>query len=144
MKRICLTVVGMYLTLLSAFSQVADSAAYKKRKLSVEEINFVSSYYHQDGIHAAVTGGIGSQKLTDLSSTIDVKLVKTDKHFRKHSYTFELGLDHYTSASSDKIDPVTISSASYADTRLYPSLSWLMENEKKRTSMGAGISYSNE
>ena len=57
---------------------------------------------------------------------------------------FDVGIDHYTSASSDKIDPHTISSASHADTRIYPSLNWTMENEKKGTTFGAGVSYSTE
>lgn len=145
MKRICLTVVGLYISLVSAFAQPKqDSAAYKKRRLTLDEINLVSSYYHQEGSHAAVTGGTGSQKLTDFSTSIDVKMVRSDKHERKHAFTFELGLDHYTSASSDKINPNTISSASSADTRFYPSLSWSVENEKKRTTFGAGLSYSNE
>lgn len=136
----------MYLGILAAFSQgslPADSS-YKKRKLSFEEANIVSSYYTQDGNNAAVTGGIGSEKLTDISNAIDFKLRLYDKHLRKHSFTGEIGIDHYTSASSDKIDPNTISSASSADTRYYPSLSWTMENETKGKSFGAGISYSGE
>jgi hypothetical protein len=67
-----------------------------------------------------------------------------DKHGRKHSFLGEIGVDHYTSASSDKIDPSTISSASHADTRIYPSLGWTVENEQKGTTLGAGLSYSNE
>jgi hypothetical protein len=42
------------------------------------------------------------------------------------------------------IDPHTISSASHADVRIYPSLNWTMENEKKGTTFGSGVSYSNE
>src|SRR5207237_1941741 len=99
---------------------------------------------NQDGKNAAVTGGIGSEKLTDFSNTIDLKLSMYDKHNRKHSFTGDIGIDHYTSASSDKIDPSTISSASHADTRIYPSLGWTTENEKKGTTVGAGLSYSSE
>ena len=145
MKRICLTVIGLYIGLLSAFSQVTqDSSQYKRRKLKVEEINLVSSYYHQEGSHAAVTGGIGSQKLTDISTTFDIKLNKYDRLKRKHSWDFELGIDHYTSASSDMIDPKTISSASSADTRIYPSINWSRENEQTGKTIGAGISNSIE
>ncbi len=146
MRRICLTVVGLYIGLLTALGQTTrpDSTQYQKRKLKVEEINLVSSYYHQEGNHAAVTGGIGSQKLTDYSNNLEIKLNKYDRYDRKHTFDFEIGVDHYTSASSDKIDPKTISSASSADTRLYPSLNWTMENEKKGTTIGAGVSYSHE
>jgi hypothetical protein len=136
----------MYCSILAAFSQTSaqSDTAYKPRKLTFEEGNLVTSYYHQDGNHAAVTGGIGSQNLTDLSTVIDLKFVKYDKRDRKHTLIGEIGVDHYTSASSDKIDPATISSASHADTRFYPSLNWTIENEKKGSTVGAGLSFSNE
>ena len=132
--------------MLSALSQSSPKtdSAYKPRKLTFEEANLVSSYYRQDGNNAAVTGGIGSEKLTDISNSIDVKFSKYDRRNRKHSFTGELGIDHYTSASSDKIDPATISSASHADTRFYPSVNWTMENEKKGSTVGAGVSFSSE
>lgn len=138
--------IGLFLMMFAAFAQPAtrDSAQYKPRKLSFEEANLVSSYYKQDGNNAAVTGGIGSEKLTDISNTLDVKFIRWDKKDRKHSYIGEIGMDHYTSASSDKINPYTISSASHADTRLYPSFSWDMENQQKGSSVGAGLSLSSE
>jgi hypothetical protein len=136
----------MYLGILAAFSQAdpKPDSSYKSRKLTFEEANLVSSYYSQNGNNAAVTGGIGSEKLTDFSNSIDLKLSIYDRRNRKHSFTGELGIDHYTSASSDKIDPRTISSASHADTRFYPSVGWTMENEKKGTTIGAGLSTSSE
>lgn len=145
MRKLSLTVIGMYASILAAFSQnSSDSSVYKSKKLTLEEINFVSGYYHQDGNNSAVTGGIGSEKLTDLANTIEVKLSKYDSKLRKHSFNFELGVDHYSSASSDKIDPHTISSPSHADTRIYPSLAWTIENEEKKTSWGLTGSFSNE
>src|ERR1043166_6893623 len=147
MKKLFLSVIGMYLGILAAFSQgkqAADSSIYRSRKLNFEEANIVSSYYSQDGNNSAVTGGIGSEKLTDISNVIDLKLSRYDRRNRKHIFTGEIGIDHYTSASSDKIDPGTISSASPAATRFYPSFGWTMENEKKGTTVGAGISYSSE
>lgn len=135
----------MYLGILAAFSQNnASDSAYKLRKLTFEEANLVSSYYTQDGNNAAVTGGTGSEKLTDIANTIEIKLHRYDKHERKHNVTFELGIDHYTSASSDKIDPSTISSASHADTRYYPSINWNMENARRGSTVGGGLSYSSE
>ncbi|MCX6318780.1 MAG: DUF3570 domain-containing protein [Bacteroidetes bacterium] len=146
MRRICLSVAGMFLLLFSSFAQApaADSTQYKKRKLSFEEANLVTSYYRQDGNNSAVTGGTGTEKLTDISTTIDVKLVKWDKKFRKHSFDIEVGIDHYTSASSDNVNPQTISGASHADTRIYPSLNWSAENEKTGRTFGAGLSASTE
>jgi len=145
MKKLFLSVIGMYVMMLASFSQsTKPDSSYKSRKLTFEEANFVSSYYRQDGNNAAVTGGIGSEKLTDLSNSIDLKFIKYDRHDRKHSFTGELGIDHYTSASSDKIDPATISSASHADTRFYPSIGYTVENENKGTTVGAGLSSSTE
>ncbi|WP_431209260.1 hypothetical protein ACQ86N_24030 [Puia sp. P3] len=60
MKRICLTVVGMYFMLLHAFSQVASDTSFRSRKLKLDEVNLVSSYYTQNGDHSAIQGGIGS------------------------------------------------------------------------------------
>lgn len=143
MKKICLSIVGLYIGLFSGFSQT-DSSKYKNHKLQFEEANIVSSYYTQDGNNAAVTGGIGTQKLTDISNTFDVKLFLYDHRFRMHNFNIELGIDNYTSASSDMIDLKANSSASHADTRIYPSFNWNVENEKKGTSIGAGIAYSHE
>jgi hypothetical protein len=146
MRKLTLTVIGLYIGLLAAFSQSskpADSTVYKPKKLTFEEANFVSSYYKQDGNNSAVTGGIGSEKLTDYSNSIEVKFLRYDKKSRKHTYDFELGVDHYTSASSDMIDSKANSSASHADTRVYPSANWTVENEKKGSTFGMGgaISY---
>lgn len=144
MRKLFLSVIALYVGVLATFAQTSTDSAYKRRKLTFEEANIVSSYYHQDGNNAATTGGIGSEKLTDISTTIDIKWNRYDKKDRKHSLTAELGVDHYTSASSDKIDPSTITSASYADNRFYPSVSWSIENEKKGSTVGAGLSYSTE
>ena len=145
MKKICLTVVGLYFSLFAAFSQNTSSdTSYKSRKLTFEEANLVSSYYRQNGNNSSVTGGIGTEKLSDIANVIDIKLNKWDARNRKHSIDVEVGIDHYTSASSDNVDPRNISSASHADTRLYPSVNWSMENQRKGTTIGAGLSLSNE
>ena len=147
MRIIPLIIAGMYFSILSAFSQSAapSDSVYRSRKLSIDEINIVSSYYKQDGNNSAVTGGIGTEHLTDIANTIDLQLSKYGKSpFIKHRFNFELGVDTYTSASSDKIDPSTISSASMSDIRIYPSLSWNIENEKKGSTIGISASFSNE
>lgn len=137
--------VGIVLTFFSAYAQPAkDSTNYKNRKLTFEEANLVSSYYKQDGNNASVTGGIGSQKLSDISNTIDVKFIKWDKKNRKHSFDLEVGIDHYTSASSDQVDLKANSSASHADTRIFPSVIWTVEDEKKGLTFGGGLSGSTE
>jgi len=146
MRKVCLSITGLILTIFASFGQTTkkDTSAYHPRKLKFDGANIVSSYYHQNGNNAAVTGGVGSEKLTDLANTIDLSFIRWDKKDRKHTFAFEVGIDHYTSASSDQIDPFAISSASHADTRIYPSLNWTMENEGRGTTMGAGLSVSSE
>ena len=143
MKRIFLTVLGIA-ALVKSFAQQLPDSSFQSRKLKVDEINLVSSYYNQNGDHAAVTGGIGTQKLTDIANVFDVKLTRYDRKLRKHSFDVEVGIDHYTSASSDKVDLKANSSASHADTRIYPSLTWSMENEQKGSTLTAGVSSSSE
>ncbi|MFC0181719.1 DUF3570 domain-containing protein [Pseudarcicella hirudinis] len=127
-----------------AQSTQVDESVYEKRKLKLEEVNFVSSYYSQNGNTSAVTGGIGTEQLTDIANSIDLKLIKLDKHNRQHTFNIDLNVDFYTSASSDKIDPLTISSASRKDTHFYPTLSWSIKNDLNRTSKGLSLSYSTE
>jgi len=150
MKKIYLHVLFMYFGILSTYAQTrpepakTDSSKYQSRKLKIDEINLVSAYYHQNGNNSAVTGGIGTEKLSDFANTIDLQMSKLNKNGKKNTFLFELGVDHYTSASSDKIDPSTISSASSADTRIYPSLNWTHSNEETGNSFGFTGSYSTE
>ena len=151
MRKIYLHVVILLMGFLNANAQfktpsvkASDSTGYRSRKLQIDEINLVSAYYNQTGNNSAVTGGIGTEKLTDFANTIDLQLSKINKLGKKNTFLFELGIDHYSSASSDKIDPSTISSASSADTRIYPSLNWTHSNESTGNSFGFTGSYSGE
>ncbi|WP_347069055.1 DUF3570 domain-containing protein [Flavobacterium sp. WV_118_3] len=144
MKRIFITGFAL-LGLLRAQAQTpSDSTGYKSTKLKVDEINLVSSYYRQDGNNSAVTGGIGTEKLTDVSNTIDVKLIRYSKSGKKHTLDVEAGIDYYTSASSDMIDLQANSSASSSDIRFYPSFNYSIENEEKGNTLGFGLSSSSE
>lgn len=145
MKRIFISGFALLaLFQLKAQNVAKDSTDYESRKLKVEEVNLVSSYYTQDGNNSAVTGGIGSEHLTDIANTIDVKLVKYGQTGIKHTFDIEAGIDHYTSASSDMIDLSANSSASSSDIRFYPSLGYLRENIEKGRSLGIGVSSSSE
>jgi hypothetical protein len=153
MKKICLTVVGLYLLFLHAFSQataVKDSAApaakdspvaYIQKPLHLDEINLVSSYYTQDGNHSAVTGGVGNEHVTDLSSGVDLKFITKDNDGYKYTLTAGLGLDHHTAASSAYVNKSGASKT--GGTRVYPSLSYSEEN-KSGTIKGIGLYYSAE
>ncbi|HXB06339.1 MAG TPA: DUF3570 domain-containing protein [Puia sp.] len=145
MKRICLTVIGLFLLLFHGFSQTAnaDTATYKPRKLSFDEANLVSSYYTQNGNHSAIRGGIGDEHVTDLANGIELKFVGWDAKQRKNSLTAGLGIDYHTAASQAWISK-TGASRRTDGLRIYPSLDWTRENEKKGSSISAGVYYSNE
>ncbi|TDE15254.1 DUF3570 domain-containing protein [Dyadobacter psychrotolerans] len=146
MKKITLTVAALLGLFGSLTAQVQDSVstAYKAKKLKIEEVNFVSAYYSQNGDNSAITGGIGTEKLFDIANSLEIKLVKTDRLNRVHSISADLNIDYYSSASQDNIDPLTISSASRTDIHLYPTISWNMKDDRNHTSRGAMLSYSTE
>ncbi|MFD2934794.1 DUF3570 domain-containing protein [Spirosoma flavum] len=144
MKKICISVSLLLSLLRAGYGQSVAQPAYETRKLKIEEVNLVSGYYHQEGNNSAVTGGIGTEKLTDFSESVDLVLKTTDRLNRQHTIAFDLNIDHYTSASSDKIDPLTVSSASRSDTHIYPSLAWNVHNSDRHTTQGIALSYSTE
>src|SRR6201996_1067793 len=144
MKRICLSVVGLFLLFVHAFSQqTQDTSIYKSRKLRVDEVDLVSSYYTQDGDHSAIRGGIGSEHVTDLANGLELKMVGWDAKARKNSLTTGLGIDHHTAASQAWISK-TGASHRTDGLRLYPTVDFTRENEQKGSSIGAGVYYSNE
>ena len=91
------------------FAQVDPAqSSYKKKVLETAEVDFLMSYYTQDGKHASVTGGIGNEKLTDMTPTIVVTIpLNVDDVL-----TVDAGISAYTSASSSNLDPFDASGAS--------------------------------
>ncbi len=86
----------------SILAQVSDTTTiYKKRVLESAEVDVLMSYYSQEGDHSAVSGGIGSEELTDVTPTIVISLPLNADDI----LTFDVGLSAYTSASSSNIDP---------------------------------------
>jgi hypothetical protein len=83
-------------------TQKRDSVQqYKKRVLDATEVDFITSYYTQDGDNAAVSGGIGSEKLTDFTPTFVVSMPLNDDDV----LTIDAGVSAYTSASSSNVNP---------------------------------------
>ena len=78
-----------------------SSNVYIKRVLENTEVDFLSSYYSQDGDNAAVSGGFGSEELTDATGTVVVSIPLNDDDI----LTIDAGISAYTSASSSNIDP---------------------------------------
>jgi hypothetical protein len=162
MKKVYLSVVGFSLLCrLNAYSQTKpdsifnkhpvslytpvdqqDSSSYKPRRLRIDEINFVTSYYNQDGNHSAVTGGIGTEKVIDFANALDLHLVWFNKQMNKNTLTVGLGFDYHSAASQAFVSQSGASSPT--GTRIYPSLDWTIDNDKKGTSFGIGTSYSGE
>ncbi|HEX5023950.1 MAG TPA: hypothetical protein VFV68_01705, partial [Agriterribacter sp.] len=143
MRRICLTLVGIYLMFLSAFSQFSKrpDSVYETKPLRLDEINLVSSYYSQEGNHSAVTGGIGDEHVVDLSNGIEIKFVGWDIGHHKHTLGVDFGIDHHTAASSAYVSKTGASKT--GGTRVYPAISWTVENDKGN-SFGVGTYYSTE
>ena len=74
----------LFILSISAFSQEKDTTiVFKKRVLEATEVDFLSSYYAQDGKHSAVGGGIGSEQLTDFASNIVVAMPLTYYSFQQ-------------------------------------------------------------
>jgi hypothetical protein len=161
MKKVFLSIVGFsMLCRLSAYSQVKhdstikkpnfslytpvgyDTSDYRPRRLRVDEIDLFSSYYNQDGDHSAVTGGIGTEKVTDISTGVNLNLVWFDQALRKNTLALGLGIDHHTSASSSYV--AYQGGASEGGSRVYPSLEWSVENTKKGSTFGLGSYFSHE
>lgn len=75
--------------------------AFKKRVLDNTEVDFLMSYYSQEGENAAVTGGSGTEELKDIAPTIIVSVPLNDDDV----LTVETSISAYTSASSSNINP---------------------------------------
>ncbi|MGB5419790.1 DUF3570 domain-containing protein [Algibacter sp.] len=95
-----------FLVVASSFSQQEDTITYKKRILETTEVDFLTSYYTQDGNNASVTGGIGDEHLTDFTPTIVISMPLNDDDV----LTIDAGISTYTSASSSNLDPFDSSS----------------------------------
>jgi len=79
-----------------------EDTAYKKRVLETSEIDLLFSYYGQNGENAAVTGGEGTEELTDATSTIVVRIPIGEDDI----ITVDAGISAYTSASSSNVNPL--------------------------------------
>lgn len=88
--------------ILSTKAQEGDTTVvYKKRVLESTEVDFLFSYYEQDGSNAAVSGGLGTEKLTDATPTFVIAIPLNDDDV----LTIDAGVSAYTSASSSNVNP---------------------------------------
>lgn len=118
---------------------VAPTAATGAGRYGETEVDILGSYYQQNGNHSAVEGGVGTQHLTDTAPTIllNVPLDSTTR------LSANVGIDYYTSASSDKIDQV-LSSPSASDSRYHLDVGLAKQLADKVTTLGVGAGVSKE
>ncbi len=142
---------GLFIVLFSATIFAQDSTStYKKRVLEAPELDFLASYYSQDGDNAAVSGGIGTEKLTDLTPTIVVAIPLNDDDV----LTIDAGISAYTSASSSNIDPfdsgspadpfVASSGASASDVWFGGNVGYSHSSDDRNNIVSAKVSASSE
>jgi hypothetical protein len=115
-------------------------SAPRVQELQPIDIDILSSYYQQDGNHSPVTGGIGTEYLTDVTPAIIVN-VPLDS---VSSLNVNFGMDFYTSASSDRVDPTTISSASSSDTRTHLNVGFSRRNNYRHVTKSITVGGSTE
>jgi hypothetical protein len=144
-------IISLFVILFSATIFAQDSTStYKKRVLETVEVDFLTSYYSQDGDNAAVSGGIGKEKLTDFTPTIVVAIPLNDDDV----LIIDAGISAYTSASSSNIDPfdsdspadpfVASSGASASDLWTGGNFSYSHSSDDRNNIVSAKISVSSE
>ncbi|MDV7187004.1 DUF3570 domain-containing protein [Lutibacter sp. TH_r2] len=108
MKKILILFTVLFTFVGFSQTKQEENKTYKKRVLENTEVDFISSYYSQDGDNAAVTGGIGTEELTDIASSLTVSIPLNDDDV----LTIDATISAYSSASSSNLDPFDSSGAS--------------------------------
>lgn len=140
--------------MLAGFVSVAQDTAnesnvYKKRVLETTEVDILSSYYGQSGENAAVSGGVGTEDLTDFTATYIISIPLNDDDV----LSIDAGISAYTSASSSNVDPfdegtadpfVASSGASSGDVWINLTGSYTHNSDDRNTIYSAKASVSNE
>lgn len=145
--------LSCFLLTITGFGQTPSQDSlqvYKKRVLESIEVDFLSSYYTQDGDNAAVSGGIGTESLTDGTGTFIISIPLNDDDV----LTIDAGVSAYTSASSGNINPfdgngladpfVSSSGASSADVWTNLTGSYSHSSDDRNTIWSAKAAVSSE
>ena len=147
MKRIMILV--LCLAVGTTIRAQEDPNTYKKRVLESTEIDFLTSFYAQDGDNAAVSGGIGTEELTDVTGTIVVAVPLNDDDILR----IDAGVSAYTSASSGNVDPfgrepadpfVASSGASGSDVWVNGTVSYQHSSDDRNDIWSVKASFSTE
>ncbi|WP_232826425.1 DUF3570 domain-containing protein [Lewinella sp. IMCC34183] len=126
------------------------ATTYKKRVLESAELQILTSYYQQDGNNAAVTGGRGTEYLTDVHPTVIMAVPLNDDDVLTASF----GVSAYTSASSSNVDPFdgrgeaspfqASSGASGSDVWINGTVTYAHSSDDRNNVVTATLSGSNE
>jgi len=126
-----------------------DTTDYRPRRLRLDEIDIVGSYYNQRGTHSSVSGDnpflgpySNSSNVTDKSLGLNLNLVWLNEANNKNTLSIGLGLDTHTAASAAYV--AENGGSNPRGTRIYPSLDWTIENAKNGGTFGIGAYYSGE
>ncbi len=152
-NKVSTNIVAIFFFCFCFFSLAQDNdTSYKKRVLESTEIDLLFSYYDQEGQNAAVTGGEGTEELTDATSTIVVRIPLSEDEV----LTVDAGISAYTSASSSNVNPFdgdinrlaspfsASSGASRQDVLAYFNPSYTHSSDDRNTILNAKAYVSNE
>ena len=145
-----LTVLFLFVMACNALQGQDAPQTYTKRVLETAEVDFLTSYYSQTGDNAAVSGGIGTEELTDVTGTFVVSIPLNDDDV----LTIDAGVSAYTSASSSNINPfdggepgdpfVASSGASRSDVWTNLTGSYSHSSDNRNTIVSGKLSVSSE
>ena len=131
--------------LLAKIAVFAQTTPFKV--LNEREVNFLFDYYEQDGDHSPITGGVGTEKLNCIAPLTNINI----PFDTIHNISVNVGIDYYSSASSNRIDRFVsgassryLSSASSSDVRTHFDINYSLSNPQKKASKGLMLGFSNE
>ncbi|MBL4939038.1 MAG: DUF3570 domain-containing protein [Lutibacter sp.] len=156
-------IIGMLFLSFIGYSQTTntDEKVYKKRVLESAEVDIITSYYSQNGDNASVTGGIGTEELTDFATDISVSIPLNDDAV----FAIDVTVSAYSSASSSNLNPfdtgddddnnftnsiavgspwVESSGASKSDVWVSGNLSYSHSSDDRNTVLGTNLSFAKE
>lgn len=148
-KTLFILILGLVPLWVNAQDQ-DSSKVYKKRVLESVEVDFLSSYYQQDGENAATSGGIGSEAIENGTGGIHIAIpINADDIL-----AIDANVSAYSSASSSNINPfdqrraadafVASSGESQADVLVSGKLSYTHYSDNRNQIWSAHSSFGNE
>ena len=150
MKKISHTLFLIFAATLALWSQEGKSN-YTKSVLEKVSVQTLFSYYTQEGNNAAVTGGEGTEALTNAAPTMVVQIPIGENGI----LSVDAGISAYTSASSSNVNPfdgknadaspwVASSGASRSDVLAHFNPSYAHFSEDRNTIYNASLAFSKE